>query len=534
MLTYVLVWIITLGSLGLYLAAYLFPEVHRKNDFLWGGVGLFYALILWANAKTMPSGLLMGQIASVSLIIWLGQETLRQRQRLAPANTLLPTPGSVSDRLRGLVIQAWRLIEPLATTLLGGITKLLEKPQKAKISEIEVGIREETKPSFFTQLTDPLSNLPGNLTGVFKSGTKSPVTINTVTVKATPATDDVEEDNATPIVTEKEAGEGTQQQGESPTPPEASAGVEPPTGVETSPTKLDDPPAKENPIKPVDTTDAKRIDSESSTQPSTAPTELGVTSEEAAKAFDAGVAKPITTNIDTQDISQSIPQPPTTTTELGATPVEVDAVTEATPLVQDEIATTVDPVDPQSPLLPIDTTPVAADAVTEATPFVQVEIATTVDPVEPQSPLPPIDTRADNPAQTAEAVEAAVPSVEVLLTETAPELPEMHRQQDVTTVSTENTEFKEQSSETPQTAEGVGATVPPVEIPPVKTSPQLPEIYRYKGETASTAGNIEIKEPSSNTAATSVEPDSTQPTVTGGELQPETKPEEWTTADPLA
>jgi hypothetical protein len=190
MLTYVLAGIISSGSLGLYLAAYLFPEVHRKNDFIWGAVGLFYALILWANAKTIPGGLLVGQIASVSLIVWLGQQMLQQRQLLAPSGAPRPEPGSIRDRLRGLVIQAWKWAEPVWVALRGWIAKVLEKPQEANISEIEVNAPEAVKTKFLDQITDPLANLSGNLTGWFKPGDKNLETVNTVTVKATSTPDD--------------------------------------------------------------------------------------------------------------------------------------------------------------------------------------------------------------------------------------------------------------------------------------------------------------------------------------------------------
>ena len=50
MLAYFLALAVGLGSFSIYMAAFFFPEVHRKSDFTWSGVGLFYALILWACA----------------------------------------------------------------------------------------------------------------------------------------------------------------------------------------------------------------------------------------------------------------------------------------------------------------------------------------------------------------------------------------------------------------------------------------------------------------------------------------------------
>ena len=41
MLAYVLALAVGLGSIAIYLAAFFFPEIHRKNDFILSGVGLF-------------------------------------------------------------------------------------------------------------------------------------------------------------------------------------------------------------------------------------------------------------------------------------------------------------------------------------------------------------------------------------------------------------------------------------------------------------------------------------------------------------
>jgi hypothetical protein len=69
-----------MGSIGLYVAAFFFPEIHRKPDFIWGGVGLFYALALWIYAKEMSGGILVGQAASVALLGWFGWQTVKLRQ----------------------------------------------------------------------------------------------------------------------------------------------------------------------------------------------------------------------------------------------------------------------------------------------------------------------------------------------------------------------------------------------------------------------------------------------------------------------
>jgi hypothetical protein len=80
------------GSAGLYLAAFFFPEIHRKPDFIWGGVGLFYALALWIYAKDLSGGILVGQAASVALLGWFGWQTIELR-KLVPHDwqAALPT-----------------------------------------------------------------------------------------------------------------------------------------------------------------------------------------------------------------------------------------------------------------------------------------------------------------------------------------------------------------------------------------------------------------------------------------------------------
>ncbi len=92
MLAYVLALVIGLGSFALYMAAFFFPEVHRKEDFIWSGVGLFYALVLWVCAGRITGGVLLGQMASVALLGWFGWQTLTLRRSLTPAEQQTPVP----------------------------------------------------------------------------------------------------------------------------------------------------------------------------------------------------------------------------------------------------------------------------------------------------------------------------------------------------------------------------------------------------------------------------------------------------------
>lgn len=93
MLAYVLALAVGLGSLAIYLAAFFFPEVHRKNDFIWSGLGLFYALVLWVCAGRITGSLLLGQVASVALLGWSVGQTLSLRRQITPS-TQTPLPSA--------------------------------------------------------------------------------------------------------------------------------------------------------------------------------------------------------------------------------------------------------------------------------------------------------------------------------------------------------------------------------------------------------------------------------------------------------
>jgi Ycf66 protein N-terminus len=86
MLTYVLAFVVGLASLGLYATTFALPEVSRKNDLIWSGVGLFYALVLWVCAGRITGGVLLGQLASTALIGWFGWQTMEGRWNETPEN----------------------------------------------------------------------------------------------------------------------------------------------------------------------------------------------------------------------------------------------------------------------------------------------------------------------------------------------------------------------------------------------------------------------------------------------------------------
>jgi hypothetical protein len=99
MLAYVLAIAIALASLILYTTAFFFRDIHRKDDFFWSGVGLFYALFLWVCAQSITGAVLLGQLAATALLLSFAWQTLRLRWYLAH-------PGKAKD-WQGFSLMEW-------------------------------------------------------------------------------------------------------------------------------------------------------------------------------------------------------------------------------------------------------------------------------------------------------------------------------------------------------------------------------------------------------------------------------------------
>ncbi len=143
-MTHILALIVGLGSLAIYLAAFFFPEVHRKNDFYLSGVGLFYALVLWVFAPRIGGWFFLGQLAAVGLFFWFGLQTFSLRRQLTPAMQQTPVPSAES--VKG------NINEPAANSLqqrVGGLFK--------SVSGILPGKKEKSQTPTATQ---PVSTPP--------------------------------------------------------------------------------------------------------------------------------------------------------------------------------------------------------------------------------------------------------------------------------------------------------------------------------------------------------------------------------------
>ncbi|WP_088239488.1 Ycf66 family protein [Calothrix rhizosoleniae] len=144
MLAHILALAVAIGSIAIYLAAFFFPEVHRKNDFIWSGVGLFYGLVLWVFARRITGGLLLGHVASVALLGWFGWQTISLRRQIVPQaqKTPIPTSAEIQSNVEEQVTKS-SIGERVAglTSRLGGIFAGVKKkpattPTKATDSTI--------------------------------------------------------------------------------------------------------------------------------------------------------------------------------------------------------------------------------------------------------------------------------------------------------------------------------------------------------------------------------------------------------------
>jgi hypothetical protein len=127
MLTHALAWIVGLGSLSLFGIAFIFPEIRRQEDRIWGGLGLFYALMLWVYGDRITPGLFLGQTACVALLFWLGAQTMQQRQALCPAEVERPDPKSLPGRIRAALSWLWERLSQWIAVGVDQVPKRVEQ-----------------------------------------------------------------------------------------------------------------------------------------------------------------------------------------------------------------------------------------------------------------------------------------------------------------------------------------------------------------------------------------------------------------------
>ena len=139
MLAYFLAIAVAIISVIIYLTAFFSPKIHRKDDFLWSGLGLFYALILWFCAGRITGALLLGQLAAVSIIVAFIWETRKLREAIVASATEFKLEGfSILDLILTLLakIPGFSRQQPSVT-----------QPEPPETQEIPTEEKPETTPA---------------------------------------------------------------------------------------------------------------------------------------------------------------------------------------------------------------------------------------------------------------------------------------------------------------------------------------------------------------------------------------------------
>ena len=176
MLAYVLAFVVALSSLTIYIAAFFFPEIHRKNDFIWSGVGLFYSLVLWVFAPRITGGLFLGHIASVSLLVWFGWQTLSLRRQVTPQALQTPLPSSQTIKTG--------IQEQVSKFSLGDTITQLQQT----ISQILTGVKQKLTSKFPTTKPEDISAILADnpVVPTEKSEASTPLASDTVATDNAP------------------------------------------------------------------------------------------------------------------------------------------------------------------------------------------------------------------------------------------------------------------------------------------------------------------------------------------------------------
>jgi hypothetical protein len=133
MLSYALAIAVAISSLILFSTAFVMSKIHRKDDFLWSAVGLFYALVLWYCAKNITGTVLLGQVAATVLIVSYSWQTIKLRRAIAnPVQAPETKNFSLVQSINGLWKRGKAKIQPSA--------KPIEKAPKSKVTEQDIAI----------------------------------------------------------------------------------------------------------------------------------------------------------------------------------------------------------------------------------------------------------------------------------------------------------------------------------------------------------------------------------------------------------
>ena len=117
MLAYALAIAVGFSGLVLFSTAFFMSDIHRKDDFFWSAISLFYAIVLWFCATSFTGGVLLGQAAAVALLISYSWQTLKLRKAIAyPEKAAELNNFSILEAINGLLSRGKAKPQPVATT----------------------------------------------------------------------------------------------------------------------------------------------------------------------------------------------------------------------------------------------------------------------------------------------------------------------------------------------------------------------------------------------------------------------------------
>ena len=174
MLSYALAIVVAISSLVLFSTAFLMSKIHRRDDFLWSAVGLFYALVLWYCARNITGAVLLGQAAATALLVSYSWQTIKLRRMIAD-----PAQAATANN-----------------SILGGINGFWKrkKPQKQPAEVAPAPATKLEMPTVTEEIAIPKTPI--------ETPIETPEVTPVETSKATPATPTIDTSDTTNLVAE--------------------------------------------------------------------------------------------------------------------------------------------------------------------------------------------------------------------------------------------------------------------------------------------------------------------------------------------
>ena len=192
MLSYALAIAVAISSLVLFSTAFVMSHIHRRDDFFWSGIGLFYALVLWYCAKNITGAVLLGQTAATALLVSYSWQTLKLRRVIAnPAKAAEINNFSILRSINNLL----KSKKPQVKVP----TSPVEAPPKSKVTEQEIAIPDTPSEEKIadTPVSNPESKQPVEQQSNTAETTSKPVS-KPIEEQAVPSTKNLQTQNSKP------------------------------------------------------------------------------------------------------------------------------------------------------------------------------------------------------------------------------------------------------------------------------------------------------------------------------------------------